>query len=118
MFRRKLTEVAVDSFTDYLKERFEKLKELDLDKDGQKDVDQILVIINKTGSALKDALDSTDFTKMATGLEQIVGGVTMVKNSFDPIKVQAVVSEVKVGAAKLAELVQLGVSEMKERREP
>ncbi len=118
MFRRKLTEVAVDSFTDYLKERFEKLKELDLDKDGQKDVDQILVIINKTGSALKDALDSTDFTKMATGLEQIVGGVTMVKNSFDPIKVQAVASEVKVGAAKLVELAQLGVSEMKERREP
>ncbi len=118
MFRKKLTEVAVDSFTDYLKERFEKLKELDLDKDGQKDVDQIIVILNKAGVALKDALDSTNFNQMATGLEQIVGGVTLVKTSFDAVKVQAVASEVKEGAAKLMELAQLGVSEMKERREP
>jgi hypothetical protein len=113
MFRRKLTEVAVDSFTDYLKERFEMLKQLDLDKDGHKDVDQIVAIVNRGGLALKDALDSTDFTKMATGLEQIVAGVNQIKSSFDAVKVQAVAKEFKEGATKLVELGHLGISEMK-----
>lgn len=117
MFRRKLTEVAVDSFTDYLKERFEALKQLDLDKDGQKDVDQIIAIVNRAGLALKDSLDSTDFTQMATGLEQIVNGAQLIKNSFDAVKVQAVAKELKEGCTKLAELGQLGITEMKEYRQ-
>jgi len=116
MFRRKLTEVAVDSFTDYLKERFELLKQLDLDKDGEKDVDQIVAIVNRAGVALKDALDSTDFTQMATGLEQVVGGVNMVKTSFDAVKVQAVAKELKEGGKKLCELAQLGITEMKDNK--
>ncbi|MDZ4832449.1 MAG: hypothetical protein SGJ27_01485 [Candidatus Melainabacteria bacterium] len=114
LFRKKLTEVAVDSFTDYLKEKFAMLKELDLDKDGQKDVDQIVAIVNRGGVALKAALDSTDFTKMATGLEQIVAGANMIKSSFDPVKVQAVAKEVEEGTKKLVELSNLGIVEMKQ----
>jgi hypothetical protein len=117
MFRRKLTEVAVDSFTDYLKEKFEMLKQLDLDKDGQKDVDQIVAIVNRGGVALKDALDSTDFNKMATGLEQIVGGLNMIKSSFDAVKVQAVAKEFQEGASKLVELGHLGIGEMKQNQQ-
>ncbi len=116
MFRRKLTEVAVDSFTDYLKEKFEMLKQLDLDKDGQKDVDQIIAIVQRAGVAVKDALDSTDFPKMATGLEQIVSGVEMIKCSFDAVKVQAVAKEIKEGTTKLIELGHLGIGEMKQHK--
>lgn len=116
MFRRKLTEVAVDSFTDYLKEKFEMLKQLDLDKDGQKDVDQVVAIVHRTGIAFKDALDSTDFSKMATGLEHIVSGMDMIKSSFDAVKVQAVAKELKEGVTKVAELGQLGIGEMKQYR--
>lgn len=116
LFKRKLTEVAVDSFTDYLKEKFELLKQVDLDQDGQKDVDQIVEIVNRAGLALKDALDSTDFSKMATGLEQITGGVALIKSSFDAVKVQAVAHEIKVGTAKLVELGNLGIGEMKQNQ--
>lgn len=116
MFRKKLTEVAVDSFTDYLKERFEKLKQLDLDKDGQKDVDQIIAIVNRAGVAMKASLDSTDFNQMGAGLEQVVNGVQLVKNSFDAVKVQAVAKELKEGCNKLVELAHLGIAEMKENQ--
>ena len=47
MFRKKLTEVAVESVTEYLEEKLEYLKTLDLDKDGQKDVDQITEIVKR-----------------------------------------------------------------------
>jgi hypothetical protein len=117
MLRKKLTEVAVDSFTDYLKDKLEYLKTVDLDKDGTKDIDQIISILNKGGVALKEALDSTDFTQMASGLEQIVGGVNLVKTSFDATKVQAVARQMKEGAATLADLAQLGIVEMKQQRE-
>ena len=54
---------------------------------------------------------------MATGLEQVVTGVQLVKNSFDAVKVQAVAKELKEGCTKLAELAQLGITEMKENKQ-
>src|SRR5690606_24623950 len=108
------TEVAVDSFTEYLQERLEKLKDLDLDKDGRKDVDQIKEILDRCGNSLKDLLDSTDFAKMGSGLEQIIKGTAMIGTSFDRAKVQTVGKDLKIGITKLGELAQLGITEMKE----
>ncbi len=116
MLRKKLTEVAVDSFTDYLKERLEHLKQLDLDHDGVKDVDQIIAILHKCGVALKDCLDTTDFSKIGNGLEQIMNGANLVKDSIDGEKVQAVGVELKAGLSKLSELAQLGITEMKHQK--
>lgn len=116
MFKKKLTEVAVDSLTDYLKERLEQLKQLDLDKDGVKDVDQIIAILHRGGNALKDCLDSTDFPKIAAGLESIMNGALMIRDSMDAEKLQALGSELKQGATKLAELSQLGIAEMKNQQ--
>ncbi len=116
MFKKKLTEVAVDSFTEYLHERLDRLKQLDLDKDGRKDVDQIIEIVHKCGTAVKDLLDTTDFSKMAAGLENIVSGTAMIGTSFDREKVQTVGRELKCGATKLAALAQLGITEMKEHQ--
>ncbi|MBI1270161.1 hypothetical protein GC174_07000 [bacterium] len=113
MFRKKLTEVAVESVTEYLEEKLEYLKTLDLDKDGQKDVDQITEIVKRCGNAVKDVLDTTDFAKMATGLEQIITGTEMIGKSFDPDKVKVFANEFKVGATKLGELTQLGITEVK-----
>lgn len=117
MFKRKLTEVAVDSFTEYLEEKLEHLKQLDLDKDGEKDVDQIVAILNKCGLALKDMLNTTDFPKMATGLEQIITGTELIGKSFDPEKVTAMGRELKNGVTKIGELAQLGITEMKHNKE-
>lgn len=117
MLKRKLTEVAVDSFTEYLEERLERLKQLDLDKDGQKDVDQIVEILNRCGLALKDMLNTTDFSRMASGLEQIISGTELIGKSFDPEKVTVMGRELKDGVQKIGELAQLGITEMKHNRE-
>ena len=116
MFKKKLTEVAVDSLTDYLKERLELVKQLDLDKDGVKDVDQIIAILHRGGNALKECLDSTDFPKIATGLESIMNGANMIRDSMDAVKLQAFGAELKQGCTKLAELTQLGITEMKNQQ--
>lgn len=116
MFKKKLTEVAVESVTEYLEEKLEYLKTLDLDNDGQKDVDQIVEIVNRCGDAVKGVLDTTDFSKMATGLEQIITGTEMIGKSFDPEKVKVFGKEVKVAATKLGELTQLGIAEVKNHK--
>ena len=116
MFKKKLTEVAVESVTEYLEEKLEYLKTLDLDNDGQKDVDQIVEIVNRCGDAVKVVLDTTDFSKMATGLEQIITGTEMIGKSFDPEKVKVFGKEVKVAATKLGELTQLGIAEVKNHK--
>lgn len=116
MFKKKLTEVAVESVTEYLEEKLEYLKTLDLDKDGHKDVDQITEIVKRCGDAVKDVLDTTDFARMATGLEQIISGTEMIGKSFDPDKVKVFALELKEGASKIGELTQLGIAEAKHQK--
>jgi hypothetical protein len=115
MFIKKtLTAVAVDSFRDYLKEQLDKIKELDLDKDGQKDVDQIADLLMHLSAKVKDAIESTDFPKLASGLEQIMAGVTLMGASVDRIKLADACSDVGAGMTKLGSLLQLGIRELKQ----
>lgn len=113
--KRKLTEVAVDSFTEYLEDKLAKLKELDLDKDGQKDVDQIITILRRCGMSIKDVLETTDLTKMANGMDLMINGANMVGTSFDREKLRVVGTDLKEGLTKLSQLAQLGLVELKER---
>src|SRR5262249_48834012 len=106
--KRKLTEVAVDSFTDYLKEKFEKLKTLDLDKDGQRDVDQIVQILTRCGRLTKEALEATDLPAVAGGLEQIVSGTSAIGKAVNAEKLKAAGIELAQAFKKLATLAHLG----------
>jgi hypothetical protein len=112
--KRKLTEVAVDSFTEYLQERFDRLKELDLDKDGQKDVDQIIQIIGRCGVSAKAALASTDAANIAAGLEQIINGTTLIQKSFDQESVSFFLKELSSAFSKISQLTQLSIQYVKE----
>ena len=116
MFKKKLTEVAVDSFTEYLEEKLEYLKTLDLDKDGEKDVDQIVEIVKRCGRSAKEVLDTTDFPRMASGLEQIITGTEMIGNSFQPEKLKNFGKDLKEGVTKIGELTQLGIAEVKNQK--
>src|SRR5262245_47241151 len=113
--KRKLTEVAVDSVTDYLEERLAKLKELDLDKDGHKDVDQVIAILKKCAISVKGVLDTTDLTKMANGMDQMMAGANMIGTSFDREKLRVVGNDLREGLTQLSHLAQLGIVELKER---
>lgn len=114
-FRKRLTDVAVDSFTEYLMERFEKIKQLDLDKDGQKDVDQMLHIVENCSSLAKKAIETTDFQKIAAGLEQMMNGMNMINDAVDGQSLKAIGSEMAVGLRKLGHLAQLGIKEVKDK---
>jgi hypothetical protein len=111
--QRTLTSVAVDSVRDYLKEKLEKLKQLDLDKDGQKDVDQITELLIHVSAKLKDSIESTDFPKLALGMEQIMSGASLIGASVDREKLKEAVSELGVTMKQLGKLAQLGIQEMK-----
>ena len=78
VLKRKVTSIAVDFARDYLRDRLKELKQLDLDKDGQKDIDQMATLLSGISEKVKDCLDSTDFQKLAGGLEQIMSGVKVV----------------------------------------
>lgn len=112
--KRKLTSVAVDSITDHLKERLEKIKQLDLDGDGQKDVDQIVELLAHLSTTVQDAIDSTDFPKLASGFEQIMSGVSLIGSSADHEKWANTCIELGAGLKQLGHLLQLGVHEMKQ----
>lgn len=114
--KRKLTNVAVDSARDYLKEKLEKVKQLDLDEDGKKDVDQISEVLMRVASKVKDSMESTDFPKLASGMEQIMSGVSLIGASVDREKLADACTELGVGMKQLGHLLQLGVQEMKENR--
>ncbi len=114
MIKRALTEVAVDAFTDYLKEKLEKVKQLDLDQDGTKDVDQLAEIVARLGLHFKDALTTTNFSQIATGLDQIIAGVELVRNSLDKEKLGALTKEVSLGLTKIGELTRLSIQYVKE----
>lgn len=115
-FKRKLTEVAVDSVTEYLQEWFQNLKQFDLDRDGQKDVDQIVQILGRCGTKAKETLSSTDAANIAAGLEQIINGTTLIRQSFDHDKVTAFLKELSQASAKITELAQLSIEHAKERK--
>ena len=114
LIKRRLTEVAVDSLTDYLKERFAKLKELDLDQDGQKDIDQIIEVVNRCGQAVKSTLESTNFADMASGFDQIITGMSLIKNSFDQKQLTALTAELTEASKKLTQLGKLSVQHLKD----
>lgn len=112
--KRKLTEVCVDSLTEYLQEKFEQLKQFDLDKDGQKDVDQVIAILGRCGDKAKATLAATDAAGIASGLEQIVAGVTLIQKSFDQSKVSEFLKEISSASSKISELTQLSIAYVKE----
>jgi hypothetical protein len=113
--KRTLTNVAVDSARDYLIERVEKLKELDLDKDGVRDVDQIAALVNKLAVKVEAALDSTDFQQLATGLEQVITGAGLIGESIDRQKLAEAGQEMSSGLRQLGKLLKLGIEEVKRR---
>ncbi len=111
--KRKVTSIAVDSARDYLRDRLKELKQLDLDKDGQKDIDQMATLLSGISEKVKDCLDSTDFQKLAGGLEQIMSGVKVVSASVDPQKLGAASGELTAGLMQLGKLLQLSIEEVK-----
>ncbi len=113
LIKRTLTAVAVDSARDYVKERLAELKQLDLDKDGVKDVDQIMAVVNRVGEKLKDSIESTDFPKLATGVEQVFTGLGLIGESVDRKKLAATCDDLAIGFTQLGKLLKLGVAEMK-----
>lgn len=111
--KRTLTAVAVDSARDYLQEKIKDLKKLDLDKDGQKDVDQISALLVQLGERVKDSLESTDFQKLAGGIEHVMNGAGMIGESVDRQKLGAALEETGTVMRKIGALLKLGVAEIK-----
>jgi hypothetical protein len=112
--KRKLTEVAVDSVTEYLQEKFDQLKQFDLDKDGHKDVDQVVAILGRCGTKAKEMLSSTNAANIAAGLEQIATGVTLIRASFDQNKVSEFWKEICSASSQISELTKLSIEYVKE----
>jgi hypothetical protein len=111
--KSKLTSVAVDSARDYFIERLNQLKELDLDHDGQKDVEQIKEVLHRLSVKVKDAVEATDFQKLATGLDQIASGATLIGSSLDRQQLRETGAELCTGLKQLGKLMQLGIAEVK-----
>lgn len=117
LIKKKLTEVAVDTFTEYLQQKFAQLKELDLDQDGQKDVDQIIEILGRCADKAKETLDATDFPGVASGLEHILRGASMIRASLDEQKLGELSSELASASARLTHLGQLTIEYVKDMGE-
>jgi hypothetical protein len=113
MFKQTITTMAVNSARDYLQERLKELKKLDLDKDGQSDVDQITELLMSLGESVKQSIEATDFQKLATGLEQLMSGVGLIGESVDRQKLAAACEEMGTGLRLLGKLLRLGVQELK-----
>ncbi len=113
--KRKLTEVAVDGVTEYLQEKLARLREFDLDQDGQRDVDQVIEILGRCGEKAKTALSSTDFPKVAAGVEQIFDGLAMIRQSCNQEKLGDFFNEVSAASVKLNHLGQLSIRYIKDQ---
>jgi len=111
--KRKLTSVAVDSVIDYLHGKLNELKELDLDHDGVKDVEQVRDALNRISVRLKEVVEATDFQKLATGIDQIASGTSLMLASVDRQKLKETNGEIMVGLKQLGKLLQLGIQEVK-----
>lgn len=114
--KKKLTTVAVDSATDYVKERLEKLKQFDLDGDGQSDVEQIKGLLAECAERAKEALEATDFSKLASGAEQILNGVSLFGSAVDRAKLSAAIRALIPALKKTGHLLELGTRELADRR--
>ncbi len=114
--KTKITNVAVDSARDYLMEKLDKLKQLDLDANGQKDVDQITEVLMRAATKVKVSMESTDFPKLAEGIEQVFSGMTLIGSSVDREKLGDACTELGIGMKQLGHLLQLGVKEIKENK--
>ncbi len=114
IIKQKLTEVAVDAVTDYLKTKLEWLKQFDLDQDGRKDVDQITEILVRCGQLLKESIDHTNFAQIAAGLDQIISGAALIRKSVDQEKLSEMSREVSAGWNKLGHLTQLSIQYVKD----
>jgi hypothetical protein len=117
LLKKTLTAVAVDSARDYLRERLEALKQLDLDHDGTKDVDQIVELLGKVSEKLKVSIEATDFQKLAAGLEQVINGATLVGASIDREKLSDASREMVSGLSQVGKLLRLGIQEAKSERQ-
>lgn len=115
MFKKKLTEIAVDNFTEYLQERFEKVKQLDIDKDGRKDVDQVIEILGRVAVTAKATLDTTNFANIAAGIELMLQGSGMIVNSLDREKLAELGQELSDATKKLTALGEVTIKYVKER---
>lgn len=111
--KRTITAVAVDSARDYLQDKIKELKKLDLDKDGQKDVEQIEGLLSQLGERVKESIESTDFQKLAAGVEQLMSGASLIGESVDRKKLGAALEKTGVVLKQLGALMKLGVSEIK-----
>ena len=116
LIKRTVTNLAVDSAKSYLHERLNELKKLDLDKDGQSDVDQCAELVVKIADKVKDALESTDFQKLGSGMEQVVSGVSQIGASVNQEKLGLACEELAAGLKALGKLLRLGIVEMKEQK--
>lgn len=114
MIKQKLTAVAVDAVTDYLREKLEALKKLDLDHDGHKDVDQVMEIVGRIGLLSKEAIDHTNFAQIASGLDQIMKGAELIRNSVDKDKIGAMTKEIGFAWTTLGHLAQLSIQYAKD----
>ncbi len=112
--KQKLTGVAVDSLRDYLQEKLDNIKQLDLDGDGHKDVDQIAELLTHLSATVKDSIDSTDFPKLATGIEQIMSGLDLIGSSANREKWAVTCTELGATLKQLGRLLQLGVHQMEQ----
>jgi hypothetical protein len=111
--KRTLTAVAVDQAKDYFRERLEHLKQLDLDHDGRKDVDQLAELTMNVCDRVKEAVESTDFQKLASGLEQVIAGAGTVGASIDQDKLKVALGELGSGLTQIGKLLKLGIAEAK-----
>ncbi len=114
--KTKLTGMAVDAATSYAKEQLEKLKQLDLDHDGQRDVDHIKAMVSACAVSAKEALASTNFSNIATGWEQTSNGLKLMRASVDGAKWSATGKLLIPTLKKFGQLLELGVKEVKEER--
>jgi hypothetical protein len=113
--RKTVTAMAIDSAKDYVQERLEQLKKLDLDKNGITDVDQVAELVSRAGEKIKIAMESTDFPKLSAGCEQIFSGFELIGSSIDREKVGQACSELSACLAQVGKLLQLGIAEVKSR---
>lgn len=111
--KRSLTAMAVDSARDYLQEKLDEVKQLDLDQDGRKDVDQVTELLAQLAERVKDSIESTDFPKLASGFEQVMTGFGLISESIDRQKVGAALEDMGTCLRQLGVLVKLGVAEIK-----
>ena len=70
----------------------------------------------QVASKVKDSLESTEFPKLAEGIEQIISGASLIGSSVDRKKLDDACSEFGIGMKQSGHLLQLGVKEVKGNR--